>query len=476
MKVNIEITDRFKEVIRFAGNNFLAKKIERLINFGEGELNKKDYPRFIDISDTTISYISNKNYIKLIENKNNIDGFNCRGRVNVKYGSFIRKLFDLKNDDFSDCDIEKFVNIVKSYYEKGEFIVVEGDDILKYYKEDMISDVNINSTLNSSCMRHDKCMKYLSIYKDNIENIKMLVYLDDVGLVKGRALLWDVGNINIMDRVYSESDQVNLHMFQWCRENGYIWKHKQTWKSTYEFTDGENIFKSAIKIKLKKWDYKLEYDRNGHRYENGKEGYPYMDTFRWINIVTGDMYNYKPLDVNIKHLRTMCSIDGDLYTGNYLQEDEINNEYSLESDIVYLKYINLNTDKKYCVFSKTSNTFILKKDSVLIKGVDYIFNQIYNSLNDEASIMYAISERELQLERERKERISKSLSEIKDMIELFENSGDVLSYNNYDVIDYDYEYDYKFTQMMGLTQNQIRPIYQSTIDTLIYQPTGRIYR
>ena len=101
--------------------------------------------------------------------------------------------------------IKKFNNAVKSKRENifKDFKIVKDEDIRKYYLyESYESD---NHTLGGSCMRYEKCQKYLDIYVKNPEVCQLLILKsdDDKDKIKGRALIWKLTNGEYyMDRIY----------------------------------------------------------------------------------------------------------------------------------------------------------------------------------------------------------------------------------------------------------------------------------
>ena len=108
---------------------------------------------------------------------------------------------------YSCKDYENFSNWFKSeIIESGDFVVVQGDDIPKYYLES--NYYKVLGTLGNSCMRYYKCQKYFDVYKDHA---KMLVCLRD-GLVMGRAIVWEIDGHTYMDRIYTCMDYLE-HQF-----------------------------------------------------------------------------------------------------------------------------------------------------------------------------------------------------------------------------------------------------------------------
>ena len=121
-----------------------------------------------------------------------------KNRIKVKIGRFVNKFIKkeiLLSVGVSDYDIEVFVNLFKSYFDRDEskLKIVSGSDISKYYLQDNYHRPNGScvGTLWNSCMRYREKNRFMEIYDRNPDKIKMLVLLDDYGNVKTRALLWE---------------------------------------------------------------------------------------------------------------------------------------------------------------------------------------------------------------------------------------------------------------------------------------------
>lgn len=208
-------------------------------------------------------------------------------RQTGKPGRVIKKLMKF---DYKERDIEIFNNLLKAHMiSTGNFKIVEGSDITKYYHEDTY--YKISGTLGNSCMRYDECSNYFGIYEDHA---KMLVCFKN-GLVMGRALVWEVNGITYMDRVYTCEDYIEEQFFTYAKENGWYVRDcngllhsgdNQVWISP----NGENIYRN-LKIVLKQhYDYM-----------------PYVDSFRY----------YDPNDNSINTCSTNGCINLDSTDGNY---------------------------------------------------------------------------------------------------------------------------------------------------------------
>ena len=184
-------------------------------------------------------------------------------RQTGKPGRIIKKLMKF---DYKERDIEVFNNLLKAHMiNNGNFKLVEGSDITKYYHEDMY--YKVSGTLGNSCMRYDECQSYFKVYEDNA---KMLVCLKN-DLVLGRAIVWEIGGKTYMDRVYVCDDYLEEQFFAYAKENNWYIREcnsllhsgdSQVWIAP----DGSKIY-SNISIKLKD-KYSLM---------------PYVDSFRYYD-------------------------------------------------------------------------------------------------------------------------------------------------------------------------------------------------
>jgi hypothetical protein len=224
------------------------------------------------------------------------------GRVTCKVGKFVRKMIPqgvLERHNISNHEIEKFVNIYKSWFDSSNFIlkVVEGEEIRKWYNENNYYAPNGNriGSLWNSCMRYENRMRFLDLYCSN-PKIKMLVMLHQDGeatKVRSRALIWDdvkvtkdfsdnlPSEIKVMDRIYSVFDS-DVNIFKkWAFDNGYIPKWEQNAKSHQFFDIKGEVIRARCTIQLDNW--KLNY-------------YPYLDTLPYFNydngIISNDEYGF----------------------------------------------------------------------------------------------------------------------------------------------------------------------------------------
>lgn len=241
--------------------------------------------------DDTVSYLPKSKYDKIINSDGSFTGSdpysNGIGRVTVRIGRFAAKFLRrsaMVSFNISDRDIEKFVNIYKSYFIRtGEFKIVEGDEILKWYLEDNYHQIDMNQfgPLWNSCMRQKERNKFMSLYAKN-DSIKMLILLDEDQKLLARAILWenaqdDDGNYyKIMDRIYTIYDHDVILFKEWARKNGYLHKTDQSSRSERYITkyNADEPISLALNLSVKLENHVLSY-------------YPYLDTFKFYNPFDG---------------------------------------------------------------------------------------------------------------------------------------------------------------------------------------------
>jgi hypothetical protein len=209
-------------------------------------------------------------------------------RTRTRVGKFINKFLSkeaINANNITSSDIEKFVNLYKSYFARNESMlkIVSGNDIFQWYLDvNYFAPPNFyGTTLWKSCMRQEERNKFMQLYTQN-NTIKMLVYLTDNGKVRARALLWDdVKDTNgnsykIMDRIYSVFDHDVDFFKDWAKENGYIPKFEQNSKS-------ERLF--LVDGVPQRMDLYIDLEVKDFRY------YPYLDTFKFFDIRKGKLSN-----------------------------------------------------------------------------------------------------------------------------------------------------------------------------------------
>jgi len=148
--------------------------------------------------------------------------FWSQGRVpEYSVGRWVRHLFlDVKKWAITDSQLEEFVNSYKATFDskdESDFKLVSGEEIRKWYLED--NYLEVKGQLGNSCMRYERCQKYLDIYVQNPEVCSLLVLFDG-DKVKGRALVWELSDgSKYMDRIYTITDSDKVLFREWAEKN-----------------------------------------------------------------------------------------------------------------------------------------------------------------------------------------------------------------------------------------------------------------
>ena len=96
---------------------------------------------------------------------------NTWGRENSQTAKPARIIQKILNREFKCKEFEDFSNWIKNeILEAGEFVLVSGSDITKYYNEE--NYVEVKGTLGNSCMRYDTCQKYFKVYEDHATTVR----------------------------------------------------------------------------------------------------------------------------------------------------------------------------------------------------------------------------------------------------------------------------------------------------------------
>ena len=247
----------------------LREKIESLIN---------DEARMLSFRYNTfeISYLPKGKQAIYIDT-------NTWGRDNRQTAKPARLIQKILLREYKCKEFEDFSNWMKNeMIAAGEFVLVEGSDITKYYNKD--NYVECKGTLGNSCMRYDNCEDYFEVYEDHA---KMLVCRKEDKIL-GRAIVWELPEGTFMDRVYTCYDYLESQFIDYAERQG--WYHRvnnsllsdgdfQEWygpKSEYKLKE-----RPSLTIQLNK---KYEY-------------MPYVDSFRYYN-ESNNTINTDPDDGN----------------------------------------------------------------------------------------------------------------------------------------------------------------------------------
>jgi hypothetical protein len=331
--------------------------------------------------DLKISYLPfdriNK-YKEVIENEPQI-AWKANLRIKANPGSAIQKVFKNLNNK----DIEVFVNYFKALQAKKEYEmkIVSGSDIRKYYLYNSYKQQS--GSLGNSCMKYDGCASFFSLYEENDDTIKMIVMSDttDTDKIYGRALLWHVGDVKVMDRIYTINDEeYSIHFKKWAEQNGYIFKTHQKFDHTLQFDEQGKTSEKRLAIKLNNSKFEL---------------YPYLDTFKFLNRNDGVLYNYNPKEDTEDpfgrddNISILMAPNGSYYGSQHIVFDHIDRKYLHKGDAVFVKEKNFYTNTGNCYWSNTNDRYILKDISFFCETIgDYFLNE--RELNNQDRLNYHI--------------------------------------------------------------------------------------
>ena len=201
----------------------------------------------------------------------------------TKINRILGKIFQGK---FSPGQVEQFGNEFKAKESKQEskMKVVYGDQIRKYYLEDIHSKTIVGGTLKGSCMRYKDRQTFFDMYCKNVpgdgifSHVGLLILLDDDNKLIARALIWfnsvrpEPGRI-FMDRIYYMRDSDEITFIDYAKSNGWLYKQNQTFNNA-NYMDPKDNKKHGLTLtfRLKPQTHKK---------------YPFMDTLVYFTPETG---------------------------------------------------------------------------------------------------------------------------------------------------------------------------------------------
>src|ERR1035437_6799224 len=351
--MDLFISDKLRNILEYFKDQSLVSQLlcSKRIDLDFLVDNPVNYLSISETDNRKISYLS-KDRIKFIKEKVEEDFWTSSRRFHNKPGSFVNKI--LKNSPAAE--IEKFSNFYTSFITKDnfKFEIVTGETIRDFYLQD--SYTTQKGTLGSSCMKYDVCGKFLNMYVENTNIFSMLIMKSNSQKgIFGRALLWNLGDLKIMDRIYTIQDSEYSHIFKkWATDNGYLYKSFQNWSNTLHFENLSTQSKIVeLDVNLNIWEYKY---------------YPYLDTFKWLDMNDGKLFNYKPSyfdHTNSKH-RVLTFANGMYERSDYLMLDYFKNNWCYRGEMTALTYRNENiwTNINNCKWSDTIESYIYEEDSI----------------------------------------------------------------------------------------------------------------
>jgi len=196
------------------------------------------------------------------------------GRQTMKIGKWLKSIVSastINMFDIKDTELEKLSNMLKAWCDdKMDVSVVRGDEILKWYNSNSYASGNGN--LGSSCMRYDSKNHYMKFYTEQPEC--SMVILTKGNKLHARAILWDIGDFKLMDRMYTEETYMEQNLIEWANENGYHHLANQSYgQTTFVNCEGQSYEGPRMQIEpIRSFEHM-----------------PYMDTFKYYK--DGIIYN-----------------------------------------------------------------------------------------------------------------------------------------------------------------------------------------
>ena len=372
-KMMIFYSDAFRELLTNIAMSDSAGNVARILLQVEDNDDSKDTYTLIDKTDKNdmISYVQTSRFYREypdtdLEKFKDVKGnkFWTSGRTpNYGIGRWVRHIFnDVRQTPIKNEDLESFVNAYKSTYDKmnkgsEKFELVKGEDIRYWYLEDRYEEVK--GQLGNSCMRFQRCQKYLDIYVENPESCSLLILKGNTpDKIIGRALIWTihdgpgVAGREFMDRVYMINDSDKLLFEAYAKEH--------------------NIFRSQT------YTYKIKVKEGRYNY------YPYMDTFTCYDyekgILTSGVDGYSEDILELQNTDgTASDNSGRVYSeyhGEYIDEDDARYCEDVEGPVhyestVWLEYLDIYvTDNADTVYSEYFDGNYYSEDAVRSECMD----------------------------------------------------------------------------------------------------------
>ena len=222
-------SDEFKSIIReMPSNNKIADILYAIIV--DKEDIKTSY-NSVDVSpdkNDEINFLPDNQYQRSLKNG---DDISKKSKSNAKIGRMVGQILrDNGKIQFNESDIENFVNLFKSTWDRKHGItnrkieVVSGNDILIWYSVDRYNKIG-EGVLGNSCMRHNSVNHFMKIYAENSDKVSMVILTENDKLL-GRALFWKLDSCKsnpeskfYLDRIYTEKDSDVEFIWNWVFEN-----------------------------------------------------------------------------------------------------------------------------------------------------------------------------------------------------------------------------------------------------------------
>ena len=374
----------------------IARDLLLAYNYGLDSVREDavDYVSVSEDENNMISYLTEDRKHRLVQEGELL--WSSDKRFKIRASRIIRKIFKDSHVEqfYKDTDIERFTNLYVS--NRGardyEFIVVSGSSICTHYDGDYYSDGS--GTLQSSCMR--EYPEFMRLYADNPESVEMLVMKDSDGNVSGRALLWkeakctetsnddllEVGSYyKVMDRIYYTKDSQIESFKDWAKENGYLFKEKQSYDYYTTFNTPQGEYVEAF--------FEISIDNISQKY------YPYIDTFFYVDSDNCLLHNNQGEHYNFEARTTDGSPSGVrcYHTGEYIDRDDAEhieslNDYVHRDHAVYIGDTWYYSEDDDIAYSEVYEDYVYTPDCTLDYKGEWIKDEDARELYNGESAYY----------------------------------------------------------------------------------------
>jgi len=347
----MNISERLKEVV-----NKVNRPLFLDLQAANPEIAGIDFLDFARDKEGFISYLPQSMW----ESTNPENFYDPNIRIMAKPGKVLRKIFPDMAPEVIGAFVCAYRALINSDTTSERFAVVSDNDIAHYYHYDQYDNSQALGSLGESCMRYDKCQDYLGIYTENSEVVRLVVLKSTSDLIIGRALLWNVNELDVplMDRIYGSYSTIAAFK-QYAEDNGYAYKRYQKAENDLIVVNGETSLMS-LSVDLYHWDF---------------DYYPYLDTLRYLDKENGKLTNDQPSNTPWLHL---CGISGDDYeqadtvycedTGTWELEDACclcyNDNYYRNA--AYCNYHEYYIPENEAIFADYSDDYCLLEEALIL--------------------------------------------------------------------------------------------------------------
>lgn len=222
---------------------------------------------------------------------------NTWGRENRQTAKPARLIQKILIREFKCKEFEDFSNWIKNeMISAGEFVLVSGSDITKYYNEDYY--VELIGTLGNSCMRHQECSEYFKLYEDKA---KLLICKKNDKIL-GRAIVWELPEGVFMDRIYTCYDYLENQFIDYAQNQKWHYRRSNSLLSDGEYQEWYGPEDNYTDYR--EYDLTIKLDRH-------YDYMPYVDSFRYYDECSNTI-NTNPCKGNCRLSNT---------DGSYIEED-----------------------------------------------------------------------------------------------------------------------------------------------------------